>query len=173
MNICTTQDKDGDQGRPDVGFGGNQSSRADLRRFLNQKNATRDLDVIIDDGSHHPAHQLISFKYLFRNGLKPGGVYIIEDTEMNYWTKGNTYDVPTAFGVNHPNSMINLLKGLVDVVNREYAPEARPFRSEFGKLIDDNVSSVFFGLNCAIVTKMTIAEREKFLFRKYRYPENI
>ena len=40
---------------------------------------------IIDDGSHHPVHQLESFQYLFKNLLEPGGIYIIEDIECNYW----------------------------------------------------------------------------------------
>ena len=35
-------------------------------------------DLIVDDGSHIPQHQLLSFQLLFP-ALRPGGVYIIED----------------------------------------------------------------------------------------------
>lgn len=46
-------------------------------------------DVIIDDGSHNSDDQLISFKHLFINNLKPGGVYVVEDlhccNESFYW----------------------------------------------------------------------------------------
>lgn len=35
-------------------------------------------DIVIDDGSHVPEHQAISFKALWPK-LNPGGVYIIED----------------------------------------------------------------------------------------------
>jgi hypothetical protein len=156
-----------------VGFKGNQAKPRHLKRLLEQKNVTGELDLIIDDGSHHPAHQVISFTYLFEHGLKPGGVYIIEDIEMNYWTKGQTYDVPTSYGKDHPDSIITMAKQLADVVNREYAPLDRPFQSKFGKAVDDGVSSVFFGANCVIITKMTTAESQRFLTRKYRYPENL
>lgn len=41
-------------------------------------------DLIIDDGSHYPAHQLKSFKKLFKN-LNPGGIYIIEDLNTSFY----------------------------------------------------------------------------------------
>lgn len=43
-------------------------------------------DLIIDDGSHKPDHQLISFKILF-NFLNNGGIYIIEDLHVAKKTK--------------------------------------------------------------------------------------
>jgi len=45
-------------------------------------------DVIIDDGSHHSDSQIITFKHFFKNNLRNGGLYIIEDLHccMNsYW----------------------------------------------------------------------------------------
>lgn len=45
-------------------------------------------DVIIDDGSHRSDHQIITFKKMFRDNLKSGGVYIIEDLhccQEPYW----------------------------------------------------------------------------------------
>jgi len=41
-----------------------------------------DFDIIIDDGSHRPDHQQISFSYFFRK-LKSGGLYFIEDLLSN------------------------------------------------------------------------------------------
>lgn len=40
-------------------------------------------EVIVDDGSHNAHHQLISFKHLFLNNLKGGGLYVIEDLGCN------------------------------------------------------------------------------------------
>lgn len=37
-------------------------------------------DLIVDDGSHVPAHQLESFRVLWEN-LNPGGLYVIEDVD--------------------------------------------------------------------------------------------
>lgn len=37
-------------------------------------------DIIIDDGSHISEHQIFSFERLF-HGLKPGGLYVVEDIQ--------------------------------------------------------------------------------------------
>lgn len=42
-------------------------------------------DIIIDDGSHFSAHQILTFDALFDN-LVPGGVYVVEDTQTSNWT---------------------------------------------------------------------------------------
>lgn len=43
-----------------------------------------EFDVIVDDGSHMSQHIIFTFSILF-NQLKPGGIYIIEDTQTSYW----------------------------------------------------------------------------------------
>jgi hypothetical protein len=62
----------------------------------------------------------VSVRYLFEHGLKPGGVYIVEDTEMNYWRKGETYGNPTNYGKDHADSLITKFKAFVDVVRALY-----------------------------------------------------
>jgi len=43
------------------------------------------LDVVIDDGSHKPLHQLLTVAY-FLPKLKPGGMIVIEDVaDPNTW----------------------------------------------------------------------------------------
>jgi len=44
-------------------------------------------DIIIDDGSHVPYHQVFSFFSLWK-AVVPGGLYVIEDLETNYWEPG-------------------------------------------------------------------------------------
>ena len=44
-----------------------------------------DLDIILDDGSHNPNDMINSFKLLFKNNLKKGGIYIIEDVHCNMY----------------------------------------------------------------------------------------
>jgi hypothetical protein len=41
-------------------------------------------DVIIDDASHVNAYTLASFRALFHERLRPGGLYVIEDLECSY-----------------------------------------------------------------------------------------
>ena len=58
--------------------------------------------IIIDDGSHAPDHMAFSMFSLW-NSVEPGGLYILEDLECNYWRKGTqAYGYPldhTGFGV--------------------------------------------------------------------------
>src|SRR5262249_51417609 len=60
---------------------GDQSDRSFWRRVRNE---VPPLDVIIDDGSHQPDHQIISLEELLPH-LRLGGVYLCEDIE----TQGN------------------------------------------------------------------------------------
>ena len=166
-------EKDDGSKFPKARFTGDQGSVADLDRLLVTKNLKGKLDFIIDDGSHHPEHQMISFTYMFRHGLKPGGVYIIEDTETSYWRSGNTYGLSTEYGKDAPNSAINRLKGLIDVVNRKYQPDDEPFTSTFGKEIDSYVQSIFFGPNSVVIIKMTDEERDRFSSSKYLWKDKL
>lgn len=147
---------------PQARFTGDQGKVADLSSLLDTKGLRGKLDFIIDDGSHHPEHQMVSFTYLFEHGLKPGGIYIIEDTETSYWRSGDTYGLPTLYGKDSPSSAINRLKGLIDVVNRRYQPPGEPFQSTFGKNIDDNVQSILFGPNSVVILKMKEGELQKY-----------
>jgi hypothetical protein len=50
------------------------------------KQVPNDLDVIIDDGSHHPDSQIETFTYGFSH-LHIGGLYFIEDLHCNFEEK--------------------------------------------------------------------------------------
>jgi len=48
-------------------------------------------DVISEDGSHHSDEQVITFKHLFINNVKSGGLYVVEDTHCcfdEFWWRG-------------------------------------------------------------------------------------
>ena len=63
-------------------------------------------DLIIDDGNHFWAEQILTFETLF-DYVKPGGLYVIEDSCTSYWPEYN----------NHPVSCVDYFKNLVDDVN--------------------------------------------------------
>ncbi len=65
-------EKDCKETHREARFCGDQGSVTDLAAMLKEKHIEKNLDFIIDDGSHHPLHQITSFVYLFEHGLKPG-----------------------------------------------------------------------------------------------------
>ena len=112
---------------------GDQTDESFLGRVVNSVGGAN-FDLIIDDGSHHPAHQLASFSFLFSEGLREGGTYIIEDTETSYWEQSSGYGLDSMsgialdieYGYQHPRSAINAFRELAHHVNLEYlSPAAR------------------------------------------------
>lgn len=64
---------------------GNQENKNDLINMCKKFNINN-FDIIIDDGSHQPNHQMITFGLLFTY-LKSNGYYIIEDVAVPENTK--------------------------------------------------------------------------------------
>jgi cephalosporin hydroxylase len=60
---------------------GDQSDPVFLARLGEQYGP---FDIVLDDGSHQPAHQIASVEHLWPY-LADGGVYIVEDLCTNYW----------------------------------------------------------------------------------------
>ena len=79
-------------------------------------------DIIIDDGSHVPWHQIFTLESIFHTWLKPGGLYIIEDLETSYWDAPRAriygYDILDA-GIGKRGSAVEKLKWMVDVLSRK------------------------------------------------------
>lgn len=69
-------------------FQGDQSSPADIERFLEQHGRPQ-FRVILDDGSHASSHQQISLARLF-DSVEPGGLYIIEDLQWQPFPEART-----------------------------------------------------------------------------------
>lgn len=67
-------------------------------------------DIILDDGSHKTHHQIVSFGALFRDALKDGGCYMVEDVHTNYWIKH----------VDSPETFIDLSKQMIDMMHEPY-----------------------------------------------------
>jgi len=102
-------------------------------------------DIIIDDGSHLNEHQIRSFELLFPH-LKPGGLYVVEDTQTSYWEGfgGGPVGSPA-----HTRSCVSWFRSLVDGLNHaEYPdPNYRPTR------YDREIVSLTFAHNLIVIEK--------------------
>lgn len=94
------------------------------------------IDIVVDDGSHQVAHQILAFELLFPR-MKPGGVYICEDLHTSYWTVYGG-------GVGRPGTFIEYLKGLLDRMHARYsggAPEPDDLARSVGRItIADSIA---------------------------------
>ena len=127
-----------------------QSKEEDLQYMADNLSKCK---LIVDDGSHHPYHQFITFIKLFKELLEPGGVYIIEDIECNYW---NPHTDVYGYIIGEFKFM-DLLKQYPDKINAEFT----------GVKNSLNISSITFGHNCVIITKETQEETD-LKDRQYR-----
>ena len=82
----------------------NVSSEKNLKNLSNY--LSKDYDYIIDDASHNPIHQKLTFFSMFKN-LKSGGIFVIE--ELNFFQSEPNKDDP------EQNFLRNLL---IDVSNK-------------------------------------------------------
>jgi hypothetical protein len=122
---------------------GDQSNLNDLR---NVGNICGQLDLVVDDGSHHPEHQIKTFEFLFKNNLKCGGIYIIEDIECSYWNPQSTvYGYETGY-----LNILDYFMKLTHEVNFLYSQKPNNFQ----------ISQITFAKNCIIIRKQTEEEIE-------------
>ena len=94
-------------------------SQADLKFLAAVNEEFGPFDIILDDGSHKTHHQIFSFNALFRNALRDGGCYIVEDCHTSYSAKH----------VDSPETFIEFSKALVDTIHEPYlGREEKAFR---------------------------------------------
>lgn len=158
----------------------NQNSKVDLNEL--RLKIDKPVFLIVDDGTHHPEHQIQTFDILFSELLIPGGTYIIEKVETSYWSKNQIYGYDMNYGYHHENSIIELFKYLIDDVNREFLTttnrikQSKTLKSYVSILTRLNIGSITFGKNCIIITKKTNEEKDiydKLQTYQYRFYDNL
>ncbi|MBU2469185.1 MAG: glycosyltransferase [Proteobacteria bacterium] len=103
---------------------------------------SRELDLIIDDGSHLSRDIVNSFARYFPL-LADGGLFVVEDLHCSYWREFEG-------GLYHPYSSITFFKRLADVIGHEHwgvdkAPGdiLRGFNSEYGfRMHEDDLNRI-------------------------------
>ncbi|NQE71080.1 Mycinamicin VI 2''-O-methyltransferase [Nocardia gamkensis] len=108
-------------------------------------------DIIIDDGSHISGDVIASFRALFAH-LRPGGLYVVEDTQTSYWSGWGGSSTAT----DDPATSIGYLKTLVDALHHQ------EFEKESGRAtgaFDDWIGALHFYHNIVVVEKRRNAEQ--------------
>jgi hypothetical protein len=126
-----------------------QSSERELLEFAN--NLKVKFDIIIDDGSHVPDHQMLTLLNLWET-LKDGGVYIIEDIETSYWGKSFIYGYK--FNSYKRNPIVILLD-VISFINFKFLTDQRKIKLEksiYNELFK-SIEMITFGHNCIVLTK--------------------
>jgi len=157
-------------------YKGDQSNKDHLNNLVN--NIEKPIFFIIDDGSHIPEHQILTFDILFET-LLPGGIYIIEDIETSYWSQNYIYQYETKYGYHHPNSIIEFFKLLIDDVNSEFLKvenkniQTSVINEKINVKNRKNISSITFYHNCIIIKKKTKDEIEFYGDREYYWKQQL
>jgi cephalosporin hydroxylase len=84
----------------------------DVETFHAIQEISSEFDIFIDDGSHQSTDIIETFVDYFPL-VKPGGLYIVEDTHALYWSQWGG-------GLTKPLSAHALFKALTDVLNFEF-----------------------------------------------------
>lgn len=102
---------------------GSQEDKA----FLNQlKLQIPNVDILIDDGGHTMKQQIVTFELMFEK-VKPGGLYICEDTHTSY--------MPDYFGgYKKKGTFIEYSKNFIDAIHGwHFEKDNKPYISEITK----------------------------------------
>jgi len=119
---------------------GSQINKEDLDKVSDGK----DLDIVVDDGSHLNDHIIESYKILWPR-IKPGGLYCIEDLGCTY---GRNYDHENWYGMHYNPS------------NTNYSNDRNKLNDLFLKLIKDmdhkqtDVRGIYFTTFQCIIEKI-------------------
>jgi hypothetical protein len=148
-----------------------QSNESDLSAFSQRMNDR--FDVIIDDGSHVPLHQMLTLRILWPT-LRAGGVYILEDIETSYWGKSTVYGYPFDATTEESNT-VETLRHSIDAVNSEFlgSPAREALKAHPLGAVLAGLEMVTFAQNCIVLVKKNPADFSEYYDREYRFLSRI
>ena len=149
MGLAYNANPEGFEGDEGVKIVEGDQSKNETMDYLNSAGPW---DIVIDDGSHVPQHMIFSLFSLWRS-VKPGGLYIIEDLETNYWKHGAEiygYSLQnTGIGAKPEFSAVTKLEQIQQVLVRHEIGAA-----ELSVMPGDNdICSVEWGMNLVVLRK--------------------
>ena len=133
--------------------------QADITFWQNYLNIRPEFDIIIDDGGHHMGQQITTLISIFPR-LREGGVYIIEDVHTSYVKSYGG-------GFKSPESLVEVCKGLIEMINYEFITELNP---------PEQLAQIFYNLcNISFYNSVIVLEkrvRPKIVPLEVNYPKN-
>lgn len=161
---CFDRDVEGEEDRVKV----LKVDQSDLQSLqLAMEHFEHPVDLIVDDGSHHPSHQILTFSCLFPALLRDKGLYAIEDIETSYWRNGSLYGYVMNYGLNDPWSVMEAFKGASDYLNRRFLCEEDKSLLQYRMMsigLDpqavEMAASILFSQNCILLEKDIEAAEE-------------
>lgn len=154
---CFDRDVEGDEDRVKI-LKVDQSDLQSMQLAVEQ--IDHPIDLIVDDGSHHPSHQILTFSFLFPALLRDNGLYAIEDIETSYWRNGSLYGYAMNYGLNDPWAAMEAFKVASDYLNRRFLCEEDKSFLQYRMMsigLDPQaieiVESILFSQNCILVEK--------------------
>jgi hypothetical protein len=137
-------------------YRGDQSNITFLRAFLQDSGGR--FDIVVDDGSHLPNHQRITFETLWPTVVS-GGLYIIEDVETSYWASwAHIY----GYSMKGQRSFVTHMQTVAHAINREFTHGRSPLPDLYS-----DVSTITFAQNLIVLRKQTAFEKGRYFNREY------
>lgn len=108
--------------------------------------------LVIDDASHKPAHQLRTFTTMFTM-LPPNAIYIIEDIETSYWRRTRDVGIYEWNMENDHVHLVRLFQRAVDQILNAHFLCPHELQPVFSTEVDAAIATVSFLRNAVIVTR--------------------
>ena len=146
-----------------------QSNKSELDNFA--KTVDRKFEIIVDDGSHVPTHQLDTIN-AFWPILKPAGVYIIEDIETSFWGKSECYGY--RFNANEKKgNLFYQFTSCIQRINKEFSGKVKKSKQiVLSENILNETEIISFAYNSIILVKKD-PDFNQYYDRPYRYSGRI
>ena len=149
----------------------NQDKNEELDAFAHSN--TSKYHFIIDDASHIPAHQWNTF-IRFINLLEDGGIYIIEDTETNFWGRSWQYGYAFNSNIFSIYDKINIVNNFInsEFIEENLQEKYKLSDLEFAAL--QQIEMMTLGQNCVIFVKKSKKNQEFYrTFTNYKHKKMV